>query len=269
MTKFPTKFKDCFRMIRSGKVDEGIKMFDTIPGFEAKKNMALAEIAYFHFDWEKGLKLSCAFLPFPGETHYSNIFDEHFELILLATYKTNAWEETLKSLTDLLKIYEKVGNKQVVFQIKEKIQEVKNKTKTIKEFETAIPKVRKTGKSLEDIIKQQQKYKPKLNNKELEKADYLLYFLNREGKTADFIKIYEKFGAPLYQENHLRAAKEYIALDKIKKAQEALMNFAKCWWPIEQMQVEPVNIMTDKELLPALDKKFCEKILQTPKAANA
>lgn len=269
MTKFPTKFKDCFRMIRSGKVEEGIKMFDTIPGFEAKKNMALAEIAYFQFDWEKGLKLSFTFMPFPDETHYSNIFDEHFELILLATYKINAWKETLKSLTDLLKIYEKIGNKQVVFQIKKKIDEVKNKAKTIKEFETAIPKVRKTGKPLEDFIKQQQEYKPKFNDKELEKADYMLYFISRDGKTSDFIKIYEKFGAPLNPENHLSAAKEYIALGKIKKAQGALMNYAKSWWPIEQMQVEPVNIMTDKELLPALDKKFCEKILKTPKAANA
>lgn len=265
MKRFPKKLTDGFDLIRKGKVSAGIKMLEDVPDFEPQKNMALAEVAYFQHDWEKGLKLSCSFMPHPNETHYSNIFDEHFELVLLATYKLNVWKQTLDFLTDLLKIYKKIGNKQVIFQIEKKIDEVKNKDATIEEFKNGAPKVRTTGKSLEEIIEQQKKFKPKLNNKEVEKADYILYFLNYNGKTQDFVDLYSKFGKELYSENHKRAAKEYIALGDIKKAQKALMYFVQTWWPVEKMQVEPLVLMADKELLPALDKNFCQEILETPK----
>jgi hypothetical protein len=265
MKKFPKKLTEGFDLIRKGKVADGMKMLEEVPDFEPQKNMALAEVAYFQHDWGKGLKLSCAFMPHPNETHYSNIFDEHFELILLATYKLNLWKQTLDFFTDLLKIYKKIGNKQVVFQIEKKIDQIKDKEATIDEFKNAKPKIRTTGKSLEEIIEQQQKFKPKLNNKEVEKADYILYFLHYNGKTEDFVKVYSKLGKELYAENHQRAAKEYIALGDLKNAQKALMNFVQTWWPVEKMQVVPLILMTHKELLPALDKKFCEEVLKTPK----
>lgn len=270
MTKFPKKLKDALALVRQGKLVEGKKALDEIEGFEAKKAIALAEVAYFQHDWAKGLELSHIYMTKQDEWHYSNIFDEHIELVLLATYKLNVWEDTKKFLESLLKIHSQ--NKQMIFQINKKLLEIKNKAKTIGEFENSKPEIRTKGKSLEEIEKQQKEIKPKLNNKPIEKADYILYFLHYYGNTADFIKVYDGLGKDaekLNYENQKRAAVDYMAAGNIKKVQEVLLNCAKTWWPVEQMQVEPVDLFGMKELIPALDKKICEEILKMSKAEKA
>lgn len=268
MERFPTKLKDAFKLIRMGKIDAGLKMMDEVKGLEHKKNIALAELAYFRHDWAKGLELSCSFLPDMEACHYSNIYDEHFAMIVLASHHTGEWGKTEKFLKDLLKGYEKLPkNKQPqqrLFQIREKLGMIKNRAKTVKSFSQK-PKERTKGRSLEEITAQLKEVKRMQNKKPIEKAEYILYFLHFDGKTKDFLKLYEQYGEKLDSEHHERAAKEYLAVGDMKKAQQALLTYAKKWWPIEHMQVEPVILMTQNELLPALTKDLCLKIIKTPK----
>lgn len=268
MERFPTKLKDAFKLIRMGKIDEGMKMMDSVKGSENRKAIAMAELAYFRHDWAKGLELSCAFLPDMEACHYSNIYDEHFAMIVLASHHTGEWGKTEKFLKELLKGYEKLPkNKQPqqrLFQIREKLGMIKNKAQTVKSFKTT-PKERTKGRSLEEIQAQLQEVKRMRDKSDIEKAEYILYFLHQDGKTKDFLKLYEKYGEKLDYEHHDRAAKEYLAVGDIKKAQQALITYAKCWWPVEHMQVEPVILMKQNELLPALTKETCLKIIETPK----
>ncbi|MCC7196985.1 hypothetical protein IT413_02195 [Candidatus Peregrinibacteria bacterium] len=270
--RFPTKLKEAFMKIRLGKVEEGIKIMNEVKGLEAKKAIAMAELAYFQHDWAKGLELSCSFLPSTEACHYSNIYDEHFAMIILASYHTDAWDKTEKFLKDLLKGLQKLKKddqpEQRMFQIKQKLSWIKNKAATMKAYKEK-PKPRTKGKSIEEIVKQQEEYKPKLNNKPIEKADYILYFLNLYGKTEDFIKVYENAGEGVDYLNHERAAHEYMALGDIKGAQKTLLICAKNWWPVEHMQVEPVALMTENTLLPALTKDICLKIIKTPKGQTS
>lgn len=269
MERFPTKLKDAFKLIRQGKIEEGKKQMNEVKDMESQKAIAMAELAYFEHDWNKGLELSCAFLPDMEACHYSNIYDEHFAMIVLASHHTGKWDQTEKFLTGLMKSYEKLPKKkqplQRIFQIEEKLEMIKNKKETMKSFSTK-PVERTTGKSLDEIIEQQKKFKPKLNDKPLEKAEYILYFLNYNGKTKDFIKLYEEFGEKLSYVQHERAAKEYLAVGDLQKAQQALTIYVKQWHPVEHMQVEPVILMTQNDLLPALTKEWCHRAITTPKA---
>lgn len=271
MERFPTKLKDAFKLIRQGKIEEGMAMMEGIKGMESQKAIAQAELAYFEYDWNKGLELSCSFLPDMEACHYSNIYDEHFAMIVLASHHTGKWDQTEKFLNDLLEGYKKLPKnkqpRQRIFQIEEKLEMIRNKTETIKSFITK-PVERTTGKSLEEIIEQQKKFKPKLNSKPLEKAEYVLYFLNYNGKTKDFINLYEEFGEKLSYVQHERAAKEYLSVGDLQKAQKALMTYVKQWQPYEHMQVEPVILMTQNELLTALTKEWCQEVIKTPKGTK-
>lgn len=276
MIKMPKKVRFCFQEIRSGRVPQGLAQLESVEGFEMQKQIARAEVAYFSYDWQRGLDLAASFLPHHESFHFMNIFTEHVALAVVATWRLNCWDRSENLFFDLLDIYRSAlkGPKKespFTFQIQETLDQIKDRKETIRKFIDPEFKVRTTGKSLTEIEKQQREVKPKLSakGKEKERAEYLLFFLHEKGTTADFLSVYERHQDALSFTQHWRAALEYAASGEIRKAERAILAYVADWHPVEYAQVEPVALLTEPVLFPVMTEKFCAEILKTPKQGES
>jgi hypothetical protein len=264
MKTFPSTLKKAFLAIRSGDVAGGMKQLDAIEGFEAHKAIARAEIAYMAGDWKKGMDESFSFLPFADICHYINITEEHIQLITIGAYETKTRKETATRLKELLNASK--NNKQVFkmlnFSVNAALDILKTDATLTAEYGPKRPEERTGGRTLEDIIQQQEDVKPKITKKPVERAEYLLFFLFEDGNTKDFLKIYEPVADKIDSyETHIQAMREYLAVKKSAGAKKALERYLKEWVPIEHMQVEPVALLLDRTLTGILDMKTRKHIL--------
>jgi hypothetical protein len=271
MKSFPSALKKAFLAIRSGDVRGGMKQLDAIEGFDAHKAIARAEVAYMSGDWKTGMDESFAFLPSADISHYINITEEHIQLITIGAYETKTRKETIDRFNDLLAACKKNTQvfKMLDFSVETALETLQNDASLKSEWAPKPAVKRTTGRTLDELIEQQERVKPKLTKKPVERAEYLLSFLCDTGTTADFISVYEPVADKITSyEQHLRALREYVALGKTSSAQATLDRYLANWMPFEHMQVEPVALLLDRTLTDFLTPAIRKHILAFHKGEN-
>lgn len=277
MSAIPTKLYEAFEKIRLGRVDEGVRLFDRIEGFETAKAIPLAELCYFRHDWERGIQFSLDFLA--SETdwetvryHIDGYKREHLELVLVATCQLGCWKESRNALeelkrnsppTTLRKNYDKY---QVAISL---VSDPENTTRRLTESK---PKLKTEGTIDLDYLEQKiKRVKPErqLNwrsRRNYDSVDGLATFAFSKASTEDHLAFYEQYLDHMDDaRSHLEAAKSYIALEKVKEAKEAIRKYMRCWEFKEPFQIAPIVLFTDHELWPILsDQHFTESLLTIP-----
>jgi hypothetical protein len=274
MTAIPTKLFEAFEIIRLGKVNEGVKLFDKVDGFDEVKAIALAELAYFRHDWKNGISFTQDIflceknLVYNKSYHRLYAIDWYFELYLLATCKLDCWKES----RDFWKKIKKNENLYVPdrrSRIDNIIAQISDQQNTTTRLLKSKPKLRTTGK--EDILEKSERTLQSHHNKSKHSLwrwnyDSIADDIYCEGKTEDFITFYKKYSDHFENsKTFLNAAKSYIAMDNIPESKNAIRQYIRYWQYSEPHQVEPIVLFADPELWSVMsDSHFTTSLLSIP-----
>ncbi|MDR1053748.1 MAG: hypothetical protein LBL39_06190 [Planctomycetaceae bacterium] len=276
MTAIPAKLFDAFEKIRLGKVDEGVRMFDRIEGFDAYKAIPLTELSYFRHDWKRGLMFTRDFLESDIEwLKEFRFFDSslvlHLEMIVVATFYADCWKESRDFLKNLKKLEDNKDNKIGVSYLDKAISLVSDPANTINNLTESKPKIRTNAKkSLEELERDISRKKITYRNRwHIQRENIYDHFVKQaydKATTEDHIALYtnhlELFDHAV---SHLHAAISFLALNCLKEAKNAIRKYMKCWVFKEPYQVAPINLFTEPVLFPIMsDRRFTESLLTIP-----
>ena len=275
MTAIPTKLYEAFEKIRLGRVDEGVRLFDRIEGYDTAKAIPLAELCYFRHDWKRGIQFSLEFLAskIDWETvryHFDGYKREHLDLILVATCQLGCWKESRAALEELKKesppnpnIRSNYEKYQVAISL---VADPENTTRRLTESR---PKPRTKGQKDLEYFEDQIRFRRSIFDKRKGNEhfyDSLVYNVFRQASSENHCLFYEsRFDSLALPQSHIEAAKSYIALERMREAKEAIRAYMRCWEFKEPFQVAPIVLFTDHELWPILsDRHFTESLLTIP-----
>lgn len=277
MTAAPTKLYDAFEKIRLGKIEEGLRLFDRVDGFEPLKSVALAELAYFRHDWKRALLFDRDFFDSSvvvDTTRYKSriISTLHLELMLVATCQLDAWKETRKYFDQLKKQHEEdITQKNdwyaFLYDLPKYISLVSDPANTARLLTETRPKKREEGKETFDNLESYLS-RAKRGKKQFMTSYYaeLVHKARTQASSKDHALFYEKYADELTSaKDHSEAAKTFIALDEPNKAKDALRRYMEYWKYKESVQVAPIVLFTEYELWPILsERRFTESLLAIP-----
>jgi len=280
VVSIPKKLRDVFELLCKGKIKEGIEQLKAIPGFEAHKAIALAEIAYFQHDFESAMDYDEQALPHHEEWYAGNIVNEHFFAYVRAAIALKCIDRAKRVLTAFLKREQdtkvpandmdrhKFHVERYQYIIGQHLLKLKGRENL--EIYNSPYQVISNGDSMDKFIAQLKKYRPKFLSDSIDGAMYMLNFIYKTGNTTDYVKIYEKFSDKIDDESlHIKASKVYLALKHPEKAKEAIRTLtSKAWFPIEHPQITPMKLWAEDDLQKIMKRDFCKEILYLPKVQN-
>ncbi|MFH6993732.1 hypothetical protein [Flavobacterium sp. FlaQc-48] len=270
IVKIPKKLRDVFDVLRSGQIEQGLEQLSKIKDFEPQKNIAKAEISYFKSNYEDAMTNDENALPFDEQWYAGNVLFEHFFAYTSAAMSTNNTIRAEKFYSNYLTEKEKQGlpeHRINVYrhQVNQHLAKLKGE-KNLK-IDKNLLKVINEGKPISDFIAQLKEYRPKLTYESSQAAEYLLYFMLEKGNTDESLAYYEKYAENLInQDHHINASRLFVLKGENEKAKKAILNYVKKWYPVEHIQVTPIQIFQFEDLYPILTKEFKNEILETPKA---
>ena len=273
MTAIPTKLYEAFERIRLGRVDEGLKLFDRIDGFDTIKAAPLAELSYFRHDWKHGIQFSLDFLASGTDRETVRYFlndyqKEHLELILVATCQIGCWKETRSVLHGLKKKLPNIYTHNNYDKFHVPMSLVSDPVNTARRLTESKPKLKTDGKMDMDYLETRIKhaFPAHLTSWKHISCDNLASSAYSEAPTEVHLAFYEQYLDRLENaKSHLEAALSYIAAKRIKDAKEAIRLYMQYWKYRERYQVAPIILFTNFELWPILsDRHFTESLLTIP-----
>ncbi len=54
-----------------------------------------------------------------------------------------------------------------------------------------------------------------------------------------------------------------------KEAWQVIKSRLNCWWPVEDSQIAPVELLIDEGIKPLMSPNRCQEVLQTPRGPEA
>jgi hypothetical protein len=269
VTAVPTKLYEAFEKIRLGKVEEGMRQFDRVDGFDTVKAIALAELSYFRHDWKHGIQFAKDFLisdvVLDSSRYNSAVTVLHLQLFLIATCQLACWKESRNFLEQLKKTEAERPVKNSYY-IQKTIEMISDTQNTARKLLESRPKLRTDGK--DDLLENCERWiRSKQHQKRIWRDyDDMIAELYRKAKTEDHIFFYEKYFDNFVRAiNHAHAAKSYIAMNNISEAKKAIKRYMSYWKFKDTHQVAPIVLFTEQELWAVMsDKHFTESLLTIP-----
>ena len=270
IVKIPKKLKDIFQEIRSGNIENSIEKLIEFSNFDVQKNIVFAQLSYYQNHYQEAMNFDEKSLLFNEQWYAGNILTEHFVAYTYAAQKINETERAKKFYFFYKEIKENLSLpshqiNQYNYLVEQHISKLNgNKNLSIDPIQLNLIV---NGDSFSEIEKIQKKNRPDLNNKHLEKIEYLLYFMIINCNSEEVFKYYENYSDEIRNENiHLDISRLYSLAKRKEEAENALLRYATNWFPVESLQIAPMTIFEHNELDFILTEEFKNKILKTPKS---
>ncbi len=255
VVKMPKKLRDAFDLIRKGRIEDGLAVFPSVGNFEAKKYLALAEIAYFKEEHLTALEYDEKALPIQ-DWYADNVLTEHLCAYAYSAFQAGEQKRAL-AFAEL-----NIGGKS-----KKILSNYLKELQITKTFNLYDPlTIIETGKPFDEFIAQLKKYRPKLTFDSSAGADYLLNYMFKESESTAVLDYYEKYAIKLSNtDHHISAAVMHALLNKIPDAQNSIRLFVRHWFPVDDVQALPMRLFEYPQLYPALTKELKLEILTSEK----
>lgn len=269
IVKIPKKLRDILDTLRSGQIEIGLEQLEQIKGFEPQKAIVHAEINYFNSNYEIAMTNDESGLPFNEQWYAGNVLSEHFAAYTNTALIAGSISRAETFYSNFLIEKEKLNLPEhqirtYRFQIERHLAKLKGENDL--SISRKPLKIINDGKSTDEFIAQLKQYRPKLTFDSEKGAEYLLHFMLESGNTDESLAYYEKFAAKIFLDDiHINAARLFYLTEQIDKAKQALLTFAKNWYPVEHIQITPMVLFDYDDLLPLLTKEFKQEILSLPK----
>lgn len=267
--KIPKKLRDILDTLRGGQIEIGLEQLEQIKGFGPQKAIVHAEINYFKSNYEIAMTNDESGLPFNDQWYAGNVLSEHFSAYTNTALMTGSILRAETFYSKFLTEKEKLNlPEHQIRTYRSQIERhlAKLKGENISSIWDKPIKIINDGKSTAEFIAQLKQYRPKLTFDSEKGAEYLLHFMLESGNTDESLAYYEKFAAKIFLDDiHINAARLFYLTGQIDKAKQAIIRFAKNWYPVEYIQIAPMVLFNYDDLLPLLTKEFKQEILSLPK----
>lgn len=229
---------------------------------------ALAEIAAYKGKWQDVLKYIKVVFATPSALDTFNVYHDMVMLVARAGLELNNWsdiENLAKLALSNLKNIE--DNQSHVEAVRDLINFAgrKGKGPYITETETEEKRKKKFEDGLDRLVKKKKKFK--------KKSDRLnhLYGLARVRRYyPGAVALYdEENDLPDIFENVTFVASALARCGRKKEAWQVIKSRLNCWWPVEDSQIAPVELLTDEGIKPLMSQNRCQEVLRTPRGPEA
>ncbi len=272
-------FDSAVQMLRAGNIDEGLSAIENIEGEDIFKRLAMAEVAYWRRDWKNAMYLDEHSLTSDHLWLDPYVLPNHMRAYVMAALQSGAVSRAKcfleycvgakrndKEQKALLRIFKNADLRLDGKPAKDEPSPVKlidgdEESCQIQMFSTAGPIEPGAGSELP--------------------VSLLLDFTWNKVPYKVVLNLYEKFADYISNENHhIMAARTYMAVGDMAKADECISRAFALWRPTERFQVMPMKFFVYADIMEyifrnGLNEKYlyeprCIKreSVKTPLAAN-
>ncbi|KIA88072.1 hypothetical protein [Kaistella jeonii] len=270
VVKIPKKLKTIFQEIRDGNIELGNENLKNYKDFEPQKNIVFAQMNYFESNYEQAMLNDENSLLFNEQWYPGNILTEHFFAYTNTAIKINQIERAEKFYNFFLETKEMETLpahqiNQYRYLVEQHILKL-NGEKNLKLYPEKLSLITE-GKKISEIELIQQKHRKDLNNKNIEKIEYLLNFMITDCNSKLVFEYYEKYCEEIKSENiHFDIARLYCLANDENLARKATLKFVENWFPIDFLQIVPMKFFEYEEMNLILTDQFKVQILNSRKA---
>ncbi|MBQ3656636.1 MAG: hypothetical protein II956_07320 [Bacteroidales bacterium] len=258
-------FKAAVSLILDGDTSAGLEQLEAVEGQEIFKNMVKAEIAYYRDDLKNAMYYDEHALSSDSQWYDPLITVQHLRAYVYAAKKLGSISRAKEFLDYYISVkrseYDIVGVRpfnDVYYNAMRRLDNQKAHDEP--------PKVKLLTKETAkgDVIF----FSEGVSNDAMmaQAATMALNSMWNVVATDKVISIYEKYAQYITLDtHHLWAARNYIKMNNLEKAEEAVLRVVELWKPSECFQVLPMKFFIFKDLTEFLSAELKEKILKMKK----
>lgn len=225
--------------------------------------------------WDDLVVASLPALEADKDSFYAaNVFDEAVLLVATAGQKTGKWSDIKDFLQENLKCIKYGPRLKLVLGELYKYLDQKGKSDRkvfpVVELEGEVKDPKKQAELYQNVLTNVFKIKPKL--KDPSKKEELRYYLFSMAQTynqeKEMIKNYNQESSLFGYQQALDMAKVYAQNGKLDKAWEIFSAKISDWFPVDEVQLMPVEPLVDDDLSKMMDSKRAIFLLKSPKCGG-
>ncbi|QWW19098.1 hypothetical protein I6B53_08215 [Schaalia sp. 19OD2882] len=258
--------EDACKMIRKGKVAEGLTQLEQAPDCP-DKSIALAEIAYFTCDLEQAMDHEETGLM--GNTdNATKAAPTHMDAYVRAARHTHQIDRATHFINDLTQTKVATARHPHIANMWRTVQAIAferlSGSTTPRDYRPV--KVNTEGPDPDTLIADLKIRYRHLDINDRETGGLVLADILRDGRTDLALDTYlEHSESKIIGCPHLDAARLFQAIGRPDQAKEALIRFTKDWAPHSRVTTQPMRMFQYFDLEPLWTPEFLNRIMHTPK----
>jgi hypothetical protein len=273
MTNNKRAFNKARKLALGGKYQEALALLEKmILEGDLQAKAAVVYLYAFLLKWDELLPLACEILIKPEAYYAANVFDEFSLLIATMAQETGKWAGISKYVDKNI-LVKKLGKREqlVIKALKEFLDKKGVKVKKI--FPVVDPEERSAEENakhyknaVDDVFTIKPKFKDPAKKHDLEKHLFALAVVFEQEK--EILKSY-KAENPLFGfEDAVIVARILLKEGQNEKAWDLIESKINNWYPVDVVQLMPVELLVEDDFRPLLDQKRREFLLKSPKCGG-
>ena len=204
----------------------------------------------------------------------ANVFDEAILLVATAGQKTGKWSKIKDFLMENLKGIEYGSRLKLVLGELYKYLDQKGKSEKkvfpVVEVQSIVKDPQKQAELYQNVLTNVFKIKPKLKDpsKKAELKSYLFSMAQAYSQEDEMIKHYDQNSSLFVYEKAVDMAKVYAKRGKMDEAWGILSSKITDWYPVDEVQLMPVEPLVDDDLSKMMDSKRALFLLEAAKCGG-
>ncbi|MEX1365612.1 MAG: hypothetical protein AB1Z98_20965 [Nannocystaceae bacterium] len=251
-----------------GEIDEAVAQLSALQESDTAAHAALAEISAFRGRWQDVLQHVSAVLVEPLSVDTFNVYGDMVRLAALVGVELGDWAEIERIANEALAVLQDVElppshigavTGLVRFaQAEGKVDsgwrpggmDDRSEAERIAKYESSIEKIEKRKKQFESPHERFNHYVAIARNCRHYGAAVLLY---------------EEHGLPDLFSSIIFVASALARAGRPDEAWEVIRSGIGRWWPVEDVQIAPMVLLSDEALRPLMTSSRCEEVLRAPR----
>lgn len=260
----------------AGDYRSGLEVFEK-EAIAGNKQAAIGLMYIFGYlnKWEELVDVAMVALRAEKESYYAaNVFDEAVLLVATAGQKTGQWKTIITKLKNNLKGIDYGPRLKLVLSELDKYLKAEGKMSKkvfpVVEVGIDLKTPAEKAKCYQDVLTNVFKIKPKLKDPS-KKADLQYYLFNMASiydQYDEMIKYYLPKNKLFGYQQALDMAKIYAKNGEVEKAWETFSAKIGDWYPVDEVQLMPVEPLVDDDLSKMMDSKRALFLLESPKCGG-
>lgn len=268
----PKKLRDIAQLYRDGHYDEADLRLASFEKQPRQRAAIEAQLAFFRCDFESAIERIMEYYPYLGEWYTGNMWYQSAMALSFALIRAKSKPITKDCIEYLKRLYESLSEEQLANKglryltyIPQILDRVDGKFNSTKKYSP--PEAPKSYDELFDGYAQYHKKQlAKLDRppeEDTRTASDMLILIDSSGSADDFLRLYEMHRKlpEMRDWAHIKAARIFMFLGEINRAEEALLDFATVGWnPLECTDIMPISILDADDIFPLISDTILAKI---------
>ncbi|MCB9761680.1 MAG: hypothetical protein H6739_17685 [Alphaproteobacteria bacterium] len=257
-------------VVRSGHFEEGLPILEKAHASgNVTASASVAEVFGFLGRWDEVYQFCSAVLGKPSTIETQNVVTEATMLLIAGCWNTDNWSVASRSVAQALKVARSTAAHPEHLSDLERLLVY---TKSQGAAKYPVPEDGFADESLTDrmhafekAVKSLPKKKPKLFKDHVARRNHIFALATVYGYHAGAVRVFEQMGPPDSFDDTVFLAKGLVLSGREADAWNVIITGVPLWWPVDPVQVAPVELLIDPSLYTIMSTDRCIDVLRTPR----